>query len=353
MTQFDYEAIVKTALLDLDNLETPGFKVAFKNFAKSIIGRSSNKDMIFWPVGMLFLGLSYANCNQDDVLKKLTSYIEKWSKKTDMTVSYVDDAIFGYSCIRLYKQSGNAIFRFTGDKIFHFLKAYKKNHEGSIIYNEKTGNDYVFADGAGETAMFLSKYGNEIGVDEACTLSATQLLNFHKNGIDQHTGLPYHAYSLSEDKKLGLVGWSRAMGWLLMGYSEFLSSKKNLLSPETSKAYDQLHKQFIELSSVTLKYVRPDGGFSWLLQATEGEADTSATAMIGYSMKKALNANLYDRPEIIKSAVTRMEMFIISNTNDGSVNQSLSGCEDLAVHRQVYGHYPWGQGPALALLSME
>lgn len=354
MTQLDYESMIQTALLDLDTMQNPGFKANLKAFAKTILKRSSaNKDMIFWPMGMLFLGLSYANCSQDIIQQKLLSYTEKWSKKTDMKVSYVDDSVFGFASIRLYKQTGNAIYRFTGDKIFNFLKAYKKNPQGSIIYNEKAGNDYVFADGAGETAMFLSKYGDEIGVDEASALSATQLLNFYKNGIDLHTGLPYHAFSLSEDKKLGLVGWSRAMGWLLMGYSEFLSSKKNLLSHETSKAYDELHKQFISLCDVTLKYVRPDGGFSWMLQAIEGEADTSATAMIGYSMKKALNSNLYDRPEIIKSAVTRMEMFIISNTNDGSVNQALSGCEDLAVHRQVYDHYPWGQGPALALLSME
>ena len=37
--------------------------------------------------------------------------------------------------------------------------------------------------------------------------------------------------------------------------------------------------------------------------------------------------------------------------SSGKVIDSLSPCEDLAVHRQVYGTNAWGQGAVLACLK--
>ena len=102
---------------------------------------------------------------------------------------------------------------------------------------------------------------------------------------------------------------------------------------------------------------RFDGGFSWLLPAVEGEADTSATAMIAYSMANWLRSGMFqshakELSEEAKEAIQRAKDFLLENTENGSVLQSLSSCEDLAVHRQIYGHYPWGQGSALAFFSI-
>ena len=77
-----------------------------------------------------------------------------------------------------------------------------------------------------------------------------------------------------------------------MGYSELLAGLERESSDGKDTANESLLKntsdkimsQYYNLVKVTLSYQRPDGGFSWLLTATEGEADTSATAMIAYSM---------------------------------------------------------------------
>ena len=44
---------------------------------------------------------------------------------------------------------------------------------------------------------------------------------------------------------------------------------------------------------------------------------------------------------------------LASQTDErGRVGSALSSCEDFGVHYQNYGHYPWGQGAALAAASL-
>ena len=89
--------------------------------------------------------------------------------------------------------------------------------------------------------------------------------------------------------------------------------------------------------------------------------------MIGYALAKTLECGLFREESLeaisdiigdsdinedkITKALLRMQDFLLLHTDKGSVQKSLSGCEDIGVHRQVYGHYPWGQGAALAMLT--
>ena len=372
------EQIIKVTENDLTSINNYSAKDALKDVAKKALKRATtNRDPMFWPAGLLLLGLSetaytpsarIASLIDADTRKEaaafVSSYLDKWLKDGEI-VSYVDDSLAGLSLISLYEHTGEKRYHHGAIKIANFLAQCPKNKEESIIYNPSAGNDLIYADGAGQTAMYLSRYGYYFDRKNAVALAAKQLLNFHEKGFDERSGLPYHAFSLEKGKKLGIIGWGRAVGWLMMGYSELLAGLEKESADGKGTANESLLKntadrimaQYYSLIKTVLSYQRPDGGFSWLLTATEGEADTSATAMIAYSMSAwirsgAFHSHAEGLSEEVKKAVHDAAEFLLANTENGSVMQSLSSCEDIAVHRQIYDHFPWGQGSTLALLSI-
>jgi rhamnogalacturonyl hydrolase YesR len=127
-----------------------------------------------------------------------------------------------------------------------------------------------------------------------------------------------------------------------MGYSEALHSEYR----------NEILDDYLAMCDALLRYKRPDGGFSWHIPAVDGAADTSASAMIGYCLADGLSLGVFGNDmEKYNKAVLDVQNFILKNTKNGYVMSSLSGCEDLAVHRQIYGHYPFGQGAALSFLA--
>ncbi len=344
--------MINVARQDLNNINKYSAKDILKDTAKRVIGRpASNRDMLFWPAGMLLLGLTdaYLSLPSDDslkgeILEDIKNYVDTWAEATDEKISYVDDALAGLSILSLFTTTGDKKYLSYAGKIYDFLCSYPKDKNGSIIYNRSASNDYIFADGVGETVMFLSRFSAITRSDEARTLAKKQLENFHRNGMDKLSGLPYHAFSSEKNSKLGLLGWGRACGWLFMGYGEYINCFRS--------SDDEIKSQFIELSETLLKLRRPDGGFSWHVPSIEGAPDTSAASMIAYGFSQGLSCGIYGTDtEKYNKAVLDATAFIEQHTKNGSVNDALSGCEDLGVHRQVYGHFPWGQGAALALIS--
>ncbi len=350
MTQNALEKMIKAARADLAGINEYSTKTALKDAAKKMLGRpTTNRDMLFWPAGLLLMGLydisrtiPSKSSLREEIITDIKGYFDTWKSQTGEKVSYIDDSLAGLTLINLYKETGDDIYRGWADKIYDFLLNYDKNSEDSIVYNRKAGNNYIFADGSGETAMFLLRYGKITGKQDASSLGLKQLTNFHKHGMDKISGLPYHAFSLEKNEKLGLLAWGRACGWLLMGYSEALHSEYR----------NEILDDYLAMCDALLRYKRPDGGFSWHIPAVDGAADTSASAMIGYCLADGLSLGVFGNDmEKYNKAVLDVQNFILKNTKNGYVMSSLSGCEDLAVHRQIYGHYPFGQGAALSFLA--
>ncbi|WP_026498283.1 glycoside hydrolase family 88 protein [Butyrivibrio sp. WCD2001] len=378
MNKETFEQIIKVTENDLKNINNYSAKDALKDAAKKALKRATtNRDPMFWPAGLLLLGLSEAafspsgnasslidKASRDEIAQCIGSYLDKWIKDGE-EVSFVDDSLAGLALISIYENTGERRYHHGAVKIANYLAQCPKNSEESIIYNPSKGNDLIYADGAGQSAMYLSRYASVFHKKNAMALAAKQLLNFHEKGLDARSGLPYHAFSLEKDMKHGIIGWGRAVGWLMMGYSELLAglereyNEGNDTSGESllKNTADKIMSQYYTLMKTVISYQRPDGGFSWLLPATEGEPDTSATAMIAYSMavwmrSGAFHAHAKDLAEDVKKAVSGAGDFLLAKTDNGSVLHALSGCEDIAVHRQIYDHFPWGQGSTLALLSI-
>ncbi len=344
-----------------------------KKKVKQLLGRGfAKRDPYFWPAGLLALGLEeYIETAQkglpvdekknavtngsadigigDGVDKNqtiraicmaqeaLSGRLEQWVTE-GIKLTYLDDALLGYVLLRYCERTGK--WGEEPAKLAGALYKMDKDEKETLIYRPGRGNSLILADGVGQSSMFLSKYAQLSGDTKARELAAKQLLSFAHYGMAAGMDLPYHGYELKENKgvKKGLIGWGRAVGWLLLGMRVFLDT-----TPCDDPSYEEIESLYTRIAGKVADYQREDGGFSWQLEAVESTADTSATAMIGY----ALRGRIWQQEK-----TGRIADFLMSYvTEKGAVDGALAECIDFAEHPQRYGIYPWGQGAALAFLA--
>ncbi len=385
----EYIAFVRETILELDNIMKVSVKEQMKDLAKSALGKSvRTKDPLFWPAGLLMLGLAEARrvLVDDPVLTSeidavILSHLQMWQDRYKSKIEFIDDAFAGAAAVLLYMQIGESgdreseicrVCRDCADKIFKYLLAAPKDKDGVIVYNASRSSS-IFVDGIGQTAMFLSLYGKCFSIERALELAEKQLLGFAKNGMDPGSQLPYHGYARLEDgtvEKKGVLSWGRAAGWLIMGLSAYVNAAEGGERNAVPEVKEKMRDMYGELSTALLTYMRPDGGYSWQVQAVDGHADSSATGMILYGLLKGgalkdargegdeprgdreCDLKNEDGPRGVECNLKKCEEFLWSCVSDGKAGNALSSCDDFGVHYQNYGHYAWGQGAVLAALSL-
>lgn len=323
--------------------------------------RVAGEDLIFWPTGLLAAGLWH--CRQellekeDDVGRTigmidqaLTSYYERWLQK-GMPLVFLDDLLAGETLLRIYEKMNKGTSAFGGklsgervkaalDKMAAFALEHPKDVAGSFFYRPANGEKTVFVDGIGLAVPFLYQYGEVFGKQEYQELALKQITNFLAYGMDGETGLPYHGYDLSDGGcKYGVIGWGRAVGWLLRGMTGCMTS---------DYGRRQLEAPCRALVEAVVPYRRIDG-FSWQLQALEGPADTSATAIICAAIMRGMACGGLSGEACEKTVAVGREV-LAHFTKDGRIWHGLAECEGFSCYPQRYGAYPWSLGPALEVL---
>ena len=378
------DALVRTAKADLKNLMKEDPVRRAKDAVKKLLGRAvRTRDELFWPQGMLLLGLLEAG-----EMQAVKDFFDRWLSRGGVVV-YPDDALAGYVLVRLYEQTADDKYLEGAHKVAEYLSRTERNEERMIVYQPGKPVQNIAADGAGMAALFLARYAkclaarpadhrpgdvdvsskekiNETGPAETASAADTEIANvayaeecaddarrqvtdYLRCATDAATGLPMHGFDLASGKQKGLAGWGRAASWLLMGMSECGS----------------LDGQTEELIQKVLQYQRDDGLIPWHLPAGD-PADTSASGMVAWSIlnfeqngaapgiemkqQDAAGSNGAD-PDMFLEAASRILLGILPQIGNGVVTGSLGESVDFGVHPQNYGHNPWGQGAALAALA--
>ena len=84
----------------------------FRRLVKKALGRQTpKKDDLFWPAGLLLLGLWEAGRRET-----VEAYVRAWMAK-NAPVSYVDDALAGYVILCLYEQTKDPQFKEAADGV--------------------------------------------------------------------------------------------------------------------------------------------------------------------------------------------------------------------------------------------
>lgn len=329
-------------------------KQDIKYFIKRIIRRkhTPKRDAFFWPHALLTQSLETMG-----ELETLKQYYDLWIEK-GLTIHNIDNVMNGYSLLFVYAETKEEKYKRAADKLYEYLVQYNKEMRGTMPYRKGNPN-HVYVDGVGMIVPFLCRYGAMFDKKEAIDLGIKQIREFLEYGMDAASGLPYHGYDLKNGVKFGIIGWGRALGWLLLAMADGIE----YIPEETERQYiiDAFHK----LMESALQYLRADGYFAWQLPAMEGPKDTSATAMIGYALKKGRNYfECKEKQEQVqikdgKSSITveevsrKIESALISSCKNGKIYDCSGECHGFSQYPQVYGAYPWSLGPGMRFLGIK
>ncbi len=337
-----------TAEKMLSGYEKAPLKQRVKNAVYPLIGRSPLRhDMVFWPAGLLLLGL--IECKRTQAA---ADYILKWKDK-GAKLSKVDDALTGYAILQLI-ETGHTDLMPCADRIAEFIMHAPEDDAGSIIYGSGGRNKWIYADGTGQTSLFLIEYGIKTRNESCIKKGMLQISNFLEYGMDDASGLPYHGYDIESGISMGIIGWGRAVGWLLLGMQAAVKYAAG------SNAYSSLVSRITGFLCTVLSFQREDGLFSWQLQALKGQADSSGSAMIIWAAKKIADIIKTAAVSVpcgeellpaVEKAVQKADPALLGMISEGRVMGALAECIDFAQYRQAYGCYPWGQGSVLMALG--
>lgn len=363
--------LIENACKELLEYGVRGRREKCRDLAKRLLLRrkTPGEDPIFWPSGLLAAGLWHcreelvksevpsdiadipdAGAWAERIDRSLVAYYGRWMKK-DMPLAVLDDLLAGETLLNIYAetQKGGAheIPGLSGgqlkaalDKMALYVAEHPVDGAGSLLYRPANGETAVFVDGIGLACPFLYRYGEVFDRQEYKELAVLQIVNFLSYGMDGRTGFPYHGYDMTDGCKYGIIGWGRAVGWLLRGMMGCMIS---------AYGREKLSESCAALVDVVLACQRQDGCFSWQLEALEGPADTSATGMICAGLKQGMVLGVLTG-EKYENALTAGRRALERSVRDGRVYQCSGECEGFSCYPQRYGAYPWSLGPALTVL---
>lgn len=324
-------------------------------------GNTPKRDHFFWTHALLAQALESAG-----ELESLKQYYDLWIKK-GISIFHVDHIMNGYSLLYVYEKTGDEKYRQAADKLYQWILNYAEEMGNPLPYR-KHHPTHIYVDGLGMIVPFLCRYGAMFHEQEAIQLGIKQILDFLKYGMDKNTGLPYHGFDTKTKVKQGIIGWGRAVGWLMLSMADSME-----YLPE-EKEKEEIKNAFQKLMKSVFPYMREDGYFSWQLSAMEGPKDTSATAMIGYAMKKVytilgnedrqkeedekLAAFLKKEDsevaaDKIREIMDKIHKALLSSYRNGSIYDCSGECEGFSQYPQIYGVYPWSQGPGTRFLVIK
>lgn len=345
-------AMIDNACKELLTYDVWTTDAKIKNFVKKYILRrkTAPEDMIFWPTAYLASSLWECRDMATGVMRQkietaLTRYFERWRKK-GMPIFYPDDLMAGETFLAIYEEKAAIVtsenekfYKEALEKMAAYALSYPTDELGSLPYRSAHGNFHIYVDLIGLACPFLYEYGRFSGNNEYMELAVKQIANFLAYGMDASLNLPYHGYDVATGLKYGIIGWGRAVGWLLRGMAGCMS---------TEYGKERLVEFYRSLTDSVIKWQRKDGYFSWQLQALEGPVDTSATGMICCSISKGLKMGLLEG-EAYEDALELGSRAIQKSVKNGFVYDCSGECEGFSQYPQRYGAYPWAMAPALTL----
>jgi unsaturated rhamnogalacturonyl hydrolase len=291
----------------------------------------------FWPSASLAMALEigYSKTGDEMILDSLVCHHKKWIRGGS-NIHFLDQIMNGYTLLYIYGLNDETWINESLHKMFRYVLTYPRTITGALPY--RTNNpEVVLVDYLGMICPFLARYGKTFKSETSLDLSSFLLEDFLSNGMDRSSGLPYHGYRCDTGEKLGIIGWGRGVGWLLIGLVDTLA-----YLDQSSEKFLSLKDKFSTLIDASIVLQNKDGYYNWMLSATEGQIDTSATAMIGYSIKRAIDLGFLDN-EYLGHAENAYQA-LLESTRDGLIYDSSAECHGLGMYPQRYEWNAWGQG---------
>ena len=225
-------------------------------------GTYKSRNVQSWQRAALLLGVSRSgnDAAARDCADDLLTADGRWKQP----VERVDEALLAYALLRAADEPRKV--RPAMDEMYTFLT--QRQSDGTVPY--VSGGAHVrYVDTTGMICPFLWLYGETYDVPQAKELCLRQLEEYTNRGISPVTGLPAHAFRLSDGAALGIGDWGRGCGWYALSLAELLRCGADVTAPAES------------LARAILPLQQQSGAWSRQLLSERG-IESTATAMLGH-----------------------------------------------------------------------
>ena len=303
-----------------------GFLTKIKKIIKI---KSPKRDIAFWPNALIIYALI-----KEDAIDSVRVLMSDWKRRKYRIENY-DDILMGY--ILLSKTD-----LLNSDDRLLLINSINKSIEkyyNKVVPYRSHEEHLVYIDLLGMLPQYLCWYGCNYNDNNYVQWAAMQFDEFIQNATDESTGLPYHVYDKKTGERLGLIGWGRSLGWIMIGLSESIISLTDRYSEQREKIVE-IYKNYFKIIK---SYQRRDGGFSWHLLKKGDHLDSSATSMIlmsAYIAKDYLNFSMDDAESLEKMYKCLSDCY-----DNGKVLDCSAECGGVGIYPQKYDSYAWSVAP--------
>ncbi|MCK9991081.1 MAG: glycoside hydrolase family 88 protein [Rugosibacter sp.] len=306
-----------------------------------LLGRPSGA--LAWPLGLTFLCLNASR----DTAQKECAWIKECFRglmdaqgQSTLAGVAIDRGGLGYAALRLFELTQNPRYLTYAKAQGEAFAGLPGAENGLIPYT--MGKHWVLVDTVAFLCPFLARLSRLTADAHYATIALRQLDALWQHGRADD-GWIFHAFDATTLETLGIAGWGRGVGWLLIGMVDTLCE----LPEGEDKALWLARAQYLLEKLATCQ--REDGHWPWRLDNPTTPPDSSVTALIAYALARWRQANFAEavfQPRMLARARSAIE----SVTDDqGRVGQCSGEAAGIGKYSATFGNYLWAQAPAVAV----
>ncbi len=249
---------------------------------------------------------------------------------------HCDAALYAYALGAYTSVSPHSI-RAKMDAVYSMILQTKGDCE-TVPYRRGT-EDIRFVDTTGLICPFLAFYGITYSIHEAVELARKQLEEYAMVTGNTTSGLPPHAFRVTDRTPLGAPDWGRGTGWYIIGLVE----TRRAIAP--GPFHEWLSQNILTLAEYILRFQTSEGGWRPFLASPGMNYEGSATATCMLLMTEAF---LISHDMRFKNAYDRALNDIMAHTQrNGALDICQGDTHGISNYSSRYGYMPFAQGMAL------
>jgi len=313
-----------------------------------------------WGEGVLMAGMMHAGITLEEpsYIEFVRAWAERWrgagvgslleGPPERAMKGYCGQWGPGYALILLYEQTGETAYLDMAREIAGFIRE-KATRTGDGGLGHWRGNQQLWVDTLWMACPVLAPLALIDNRPELMDEAVRQLEIYSKHLQREEGGLFYHMHDAGVGDRSDFF-WGRGNGWTAMSYIEVLRRLDR-----SSPAYAGVLKDYLRLLEGLLQTQDPASGL-WhtILDKDETYIETSASAMILYSMIETQSLGLLERNALTERIADAWSGLAAKVSNEGEVIDVSGGTRPGTFDEyasKVRGSYTWGTGAFLMAAS--
>ncbi|MDP2809179.1 MAG: glycoside hydrolase family 88 protein [Rhodocyclaceae bacterium] len=295
-----------------------------------------------WPLGLALLSLNadpeIARSDLSWVRQCFSGLIDR-NGKSLLPRPAVDQGGMAYAALRLYGLLEEEKYLGFALDLGRSFSNQPGAAAGLIPYT--VGRREVLVDTVGMLCPFLARLTRVTHDTTYRDIALAQLDAMWRHG-GAGVGWISHAFDSANFTPLGIRGWGRGVGWLLLGITDTICELAD--GPER----DQWLGRGLKLLSDLHDCQRSDGHWPWRLDDANAHADSSVTAFVAYCLARWTQSIAQDLPQL--NAMEERCNAALEDVTDrhGRIGSGSGEAGGIGSYSPGFGHFLWAQGPTVA-----